>query len=573
MTKRDDTARAHIDRASEALRQRPTNVDPVRRAKLLANIEAARGARPALPWMKWSLATGLAVAGVAAAVVVLTPSAPKAPLAMTSKSGSGTIAFDYQAAYVDRATPKLSTGRATLVMPNVPPPRDPVRLETPHATVELEDGRATVVVVDGVTRLEVIAGRATWIVAGRREVVEAGVGVATRTTVASREPRRTDAIASNESSGDAAPGGAEENVNADEAGAVGTNDTTHAANMDTVEASGSRRAASRARAPAGRGAPAEVPGADATAPRAPAGRSARAEAPGADAAAPRAPAGRSARAEAPVADAATPRASAGRSAPAEAPKADAKTARAGRVASAKAPQETAAREATTNDEDKTSLDADAPGALARAAAPAKAPPTAAKTEEDRAKVDAARALVRRDAQQAERLAEEVLEQAPIPEVEASALMVVADVRRRANDPAVAARLYARVVELPEGKKLHEEALLRNAELLTELGRVDGALAALNRAKRLSARALWPERLALEIGLVARSDTSAAAALAKRHADVGGAAMGRARLEIAKQLADEAPTKALELLDAVDRLGGSRATLTEAKALRKKIEDS
>lgn len=553
MTKRDDTARAHIDRASEALRQRPTNVDPVRRAKLLANIEAARGARPALPWMKWSLATGLAVAGVAAAVVVLTPSAPKAPLAMTSKSGSGTIAFDYQAAYVDRATPKLSTGRATLVMPNVPPPRDPVRLETPHATVELEDGRATVVVVDGVTRLEVIAGRATWIVAGRREVVEAGVGVATRTTVASREPRRTDAIASNESSGDAAPGGAEENVNADDAGAVGTNDTTHAANMDTVEASASRRAASRARAPAGRGAPAEVPGADATAPRAPAGRSARAEAP--------------------VADAAAPRASAGRSAPAEAPKADAKTARAGRVASAKAPQETAAREATTNGEDKISLDADAPGALARAAAPEKAPPTAAKTEEDRAKVDAARALVRRDAQQAERLAEEVLEQAPIPEVEASALMVVADVRRRANDPAVAARLYARVVELPEGKKLHEEALLRNAELLTELGRVDGALAALNRAKRLSARALWPERLALEIGLVARSDTSAAAALAKRHADVGGAAMGRARLEIAKQLADEAPTKALELLDAVDRLGGSRATLTEAKALRKKIEDS
>ncbi|MEQ9501158.1 MAG: hypothetical protein RIT81_30095 [Deltaproteobacteria bacterium] len=539
MTKRDDTARAHIDRASEALRQRPTNVDPVRRAKLLANIEAARGARPAVPWMKWSLATGLAMAGVAAAVVVLTPSAPKAPLALTSKSGSGTIAFDYQAAYVDGATPTLSTGRATLVMPNVPPPKDPVRLETPHAAVELEEGRATVVVLDGVTRLEVIAGRATWIVAGRREVVEAGAGVATRTTVASREPRRTDAIASNESSGDAAPGGAEENVNADDAGAIGANDTTHAANTDGVGPSASRSATSRARAPAGRGAPAEVPGADAATPWAPADRGAPADAPGADATAPRAPAGRSA--------------------PAEVPGADATAARTGAT--------------TTRDEDTTSQDTAAPGALARATAPAKAPPTAAKTEEDRAKVDAARALVRRDAQQAERLAEEVLEQAPIPEVEASALMVVADVRRRAKDPAVAARLYARVVELPEGKKLHEEALLRNAELLTELDRVDGALAALNRAKALRSRALWPERLALEIGLVGRSDTTAAAALAKRHAEVGGAAMGRARLEIAKQLADGAPTKALELLDAVDQLGGSRATLTEAKALRKKIEDS
>lgn len=514
MTKRDDTARAHIDRASEALRQRPTNVDPVRRAKLLANIEAARGTRSAAPWMRWSLAGGLAVASVAAAVVVLTPPASKAPLAMTAKSGSGTIAFDYQAAYVEGATPKLSTGRATLVMPNVPPPKDPVRLETPHAAVELEEGRATVVVLDGVTRLEVIAGRATWIVAGRREVVEAGAGVATRTTVASREPRQIGAgvIASNESRGDAAPGGAEEDV---DAGAMGANDTTHAAAPGRAEARASRRAASRARAPAGRG----VPGADAATTRAPAARSAPAETPGADVAA--------ARAEA----------------------------------------------TTTRDEDKTSLDDDAPGARARANAPAKAPPTAAKTEEDRAKVDTARALVRRDAQQAERLAEEVLERAPIPEVEASALMVVADVRRRANDPAVAARLYVRVVELPEGKKLHEEALLRNAELLTELGRVDGALAALNRAKALSSRALWPERLALELGLVGRSDANAAAALAERHAEVGGAAMGRARLEIAKQLADGAPTKALELLDTVERLGGSRATLTEAKALRKKIEDS
>ncbi len=557
MNRREDQARTHLERGTEALKALPTGVDAVRRAKMLQNIEAARASRPAA-WFRWAIGGGVAAAALAAGAVLLAPEgqAPGEHVRVADVQPTHpAIEFAADAKVVSATRPRLQTGSAKLVMPEVPPPTEPVRLDTPHARIELTMGEATVLVVDGVTTLEVIAGRATWIVAGRTAFVEAGQ------RVQSGEPAATRAV------DDAA-------IAAGEPAAERTSDDAAIAEVDGLSPTPARSDATTARREG------EVGAIEAAARSATARREATAIDRPSGAIDPT-PGGER-RAETSVGRDANARGAGGAETSVgrntntrDGSDADA-NAHDASDAMANGRDDNARNDLTARDDRRSAPDATSdpavPGSSAARTTP-RAPPTDAETRSQQKQVEAARSLVRRDAAKAERMAAEVLELRPAPKVEAGALMVVADARRRAKDAAVAARLYARVAELPEGRELHEEALLRRAELLEGLGDLDDALSALDRAERLDAHSLAPERAALQLGLIQQRDGAAAAATrALTYSSLGGAAMARARLDIARAVHSTNPVAALVLLDAIRRHGGSRATLEGAEALRKKIDD-
>lgn len=115
--------------------------------------------------------------------------------------------------------------------------------------------------------------------------------------------------------------------------------------------------------------------------------------------------------------------------------------------------------------------------------------------------DARRAVVD-DPRGASRIALALIEEAPAPVVEVSAMAVVADAYRRDGRANDAADWYQRVVRHPAGRAYVEEASLRRAELLLGLGRIDEALRALDVPSPTST--LLPERLAVR----ARAQTAA-----------------------------------------------------------------
>ena len=77
--------------------------------------------------------------------------------------------------------------------------------------------------------------------------------------------------------------------------------------------------------------------------------------------------------------------------------------------------------------------------------------------------------------------------------DAATWMRAADAHRRAGRRAAAVDLYAKVAMSGAAPVLKEEAMLRRAELLTELGSPDAALAVLRASKALGSDLLFPER--------------------------------------------------------------------------------
>ncbi|MFO0725073.1 MAG: hypothetical protein U1E65_14935 [Myxococcota bacterium] len=119
--------------------------------------------------------------------------------------------------------------------------------------------------------------------------------------------------------------------------------------------------------------------------------------------------------------------------------------------------------------------------------PAAEPPT----------VDQARAALNTDAKAAQAIAEAVLASKPPPRIEVEALMIGGDAARRSGDLAGALALYGRVSTHPAGSSFAEEATLKSARLLRELGRGPAALQTIASARsRWERGALWPEREAL-----------------------------------------------------------------------------
>lgn len=118
-----------------------------------------------------------------------------------------------------------------------------------------------------------------------------------------------------------------------------------------------------------------------------------------------------------------------------------------------------------------------------------------------ARLDEARRWVSSDAPRARAIAEEVLDARPAAALEMRARMLIADALRREGDRARAAATYGLVAE-SEGPFL-EEALLRQAQLYTELGRFDEATRVLDAADvRVRRGLLLPERAALRARLAA-----------------------------------------------------------------------
>lgn len=109
----------------------------------------------------------------------------------------------------------------------------------------------------------------------------------------------------------------------------------------------------------------------------------------------------------------------------------------------------------------------------------------------------ARALIGKDDQRASEIADRVLAEKPRAEDEVEALIVAADARRRSGRLQEAELRYGRVIDHPAGKDFAEEAALRRASLLAELGRTDEAVRVLESAQeRFASGVLSPERVAL-----------------------------------------------------------------------------
>lgn len=116
---------------------------------------------------------------------------------------------------------------------------------------------------------------------------------------------------------------------------------------------------------------------------------------------------------------------------------------------------------------------------------------------DESRLDDAERWVASDAPRARAMAEAVLDGRPPGELEVRAQMVIADALRREGDLLRAAATYGVVAESPWAGPFLEEALLREAQLLAELGRGVEATRVLDEADaRVPGGLLGPERRAL-----------------------------------------------------------------------------
>jgi hypothetical protein len=213
----------------------------------------------------------------------------------------------------------------------------------------------------------------------------------------------------------------------------------------------------------------------------------------------------------------------------------------------------------------------APAAAAPTPAPAPPPPPPIPADRARREVQEARALVGKDDLRARAIAERVLAQRSGGTDEVEALLIAGDLRRRSGEAEEAERFYGRAAEHPAGESFAEEALLRRAAMLAELGRADRALAVLAECQaRVGRGALSSERAALaaRVHLMRGAPAEAAAALE----GLGSApdrTLDRARIEVARRLAGADRDRARRLIAPLLSRSGSLGD--EASALDREIE--
>lgn len=139
-----------------------------------------------------------------------------------------------------------------------------------------------------------------------------------------------------------------------------------------------------------------------------------------------------------------------------------------------------------------------PKAPELAPAPRPTPPLAEAAPSPEQQLDRADRVVASDSARAESLAREVLERAPSPTVEARALAILADARRRQGAKAEASAIYRQVAEHESGGPYAEEALYQAARLYFEMRRTREALVVSREADaRFPRGPLAPERHVLE----------------------------------------------------------------------------
>lgn len=178
--------------------------------------------------------------------------------------------------------------------------------------------------------------------------------------------------------------------------------------------------------------------------------------------------------------------------------------------------------------------------------PRTAPPPIA-PKEARRQLAQARRIVRQDAPRARAMAEDVLDRSPPPAERIGALMVLADAHRREGRASKAATTYERVAKSPSAGRFLEEAILRQAELLSGMGQPTEAIAVL-RADPIKSGLLAPERTALLADLyAAQGQPDKAAAALEAAPQLRAQAIWRARLKIAEALAPVNIARARALL--------------------------
>lgn len=175
--------------------------------------------------------------------------------------------------------------------------------------------------------------------------------------------------------------------------------------------------------------------------------------------------------------------------------------------------------------------------------PTQPPPLAAPEPSVEAQLDRAHEMITRDATGAENLARVVLERAPTPKVEARALAILADARRRNGAKAEATALYRQVAEHDSGAPYAEESLYQAARLLFEMKRSSEALTVLAEAHlRFPSGPLAPERHALAADVHeangARGKARAALVDAKRLAESAGDGASASRFSARLEKMDE-----------------------------------
>jgi hypothetical protein len=155
------------------------------------------------------------------------------------------------------------------------------------------------------------------------------------------------------------------------------------------------------------------------------------------------------------------------------------------------------------------------------------------------------------------------------------LLAKADGLRRAHRLDEAARTYRQLAALPEGKPLAEEALLRAALALSDLGRAQDAIDVLANARATFAQAgeLAPERTALEIRLLLKLGRALDAA--HRFSDpslagIDSLELRTRRVEVAEALCGSAPDLALDILAPVFAASGPESLLHRADSIRARI---
>jgi hypothetical protein len=149
-------------------------------------------------------------------------------------------------------------------------------------------------------------------------------------------------------------------------------------------------------------------------------------------------------------------------------------------------------------------------------------------------------------------------------VDVESLMASADADRRAGNLAAAEKKYARAAEHPGGAPFREEASMRRASILAELGDGEAALALLDRTE---GGKLLPERTALKARLLlGRGDARESAAVLERGGDHH--VVDLARLDTARALLPTDPRRAHALLLSINREG---ALAVEARALAAQAE--